>query len=142
MKRMMGLLATACALAACAGAQATGTATLDPLAGTSWVLTELNGQAPVPAPDGPAPTLQFRADEAGGSSGCNSYGGPYTQSGGALRFGPLVSTRRACTSEAANAQEAAYFRALESTTRATTSGGALVLYAGDRPVARFRRAGA
>lgn len=139
MKRMMGLLLLVTALAACvSGGQLTDAA--DTLAGTSWVLTQLDGQPPVPVPDGPAPTLQFRADEAGGSSGCNSFGGPYTQGGGSLRFGPLVSTRRACTSEAANAQEAAYFRALESVTRASTGGGSLVLYAGDRAVARFRAA--
>lgn len=139
MKRMMGMLAAALALGACTGnGQVTDAA--DSLAGTSWVLTQLDGQPPVPVPDGPAPTLRFRADEAGGSGGCNGFGGPYTQSGASLRLGPLVSTRRACTSEAANAQEAAYFRALESVTRASTAGGSLVLYAGDRAVARFRAA--
>jgi heat shock protein HslJ len=138
MKRMMGLL-VAVGLVACVGGGPLTDAAAS-LAGTSWVLAQLDGQAPVPVPDGAAPTLQFRADEAGGSSGCNSFGGPYTQSGGSLRFGPLASTRRACTDEAANAQEAAYFRALEAVTRAGTAGGTLVLYAGDRAVARFRPA--
>jgi heat shock protein HslJ len=133
MRRMTALLALA--LAGCAGGELMGTA--DSLAGTEWVLAQVDGRPAVPGTDG-APTLRFGADEAGGDSGCNFYGGTYTQSGGSLRFGALAATRRACASEPANAQETAFFRALESTTRAATSGGTLVLYAGDRAVARFR----
>lgn len=142
MKRMTGWmtgawLALVLALAACAAPQAAGGDTAASLAGTSWRLTELNGQAPVPGVT--VPTLEFAAGEAraSGNAGCNQYNGPYTQNGPSLRFGPLASTRRACTSEAGNAQETAYLRALESTTRFTLSGGVLVLYAGNQPVARF-----
>lgn len=137
MRRMMGLLALV--LAGCVGAQITGAPeTADALAGTSWVLTELNGQAPVGGGD--VPTLEFGEDQAGGNSGCNFFSGPYSQTGASLRFGPLASTRRACVDPAGNAQEMAYFQALKSTTRATTSGERLVLYAGDRVVARLRAA--
>ena len=137
MKRMMGPVVLVLALAGCAGSplgDALGMA--DDLSGTAWVLAELNGDAAVSAPE--VPTLEFGREDAGGNSGCNFFGGPYDQSGTSLRFGALAATRRACSDAAANAQEAAYFRALESTTRATTSGGRLVLYAGDRVIARFR----
>lgn len=135
MRRMAGLLVLV--LAGCVGSPLLGGP--GDLAGTSWVLMELNGRAPVPTPD--VPTLEFGGDEAGGNSGCNFYSGPYDQDGGALRFGALASTRRACGDSAGNAQETAYFVALDATTRAATSGGTLVLYAGDRMVARFRAAG-
>ena len=109
----------------------------DPLAGTSWRLIELNGQPVV----GTEPlTLSFGTDgQVSGYGGCNQFSGPYTQSGASLRFGPLVSTRRACLEPALNTQETAYFQALESTTRYSIEGGQLLLYSGNDVVARFRR---
>jgi heat shock protein HslJ len=89
----------------------------EPLAGTSWRLVELNGQPLVPG--GEPLTLQFAADEprVSGYGGCNQFSGEYSQNGASLRFGPLLSTRRACLEPALNTQETAYFQALESTTR-------------------------
>lgn len=131
---VVGMMAAACAPTP--GPGAAGSA--EPLAGSSWTLTELNGQPPVSG--GTAPTLLFAADEprVSGNTGCNLYNGPYTQSGDGLRMGPLVSTRRACVDEGANRQEAAFLQALESTTRFSRTADALVLYAADRAVARFR----
>lgn len=134
----------ALALGACMGPRAAGGGgAAEPLAGTAWVLAELNGQPPATAPSDRTPTLAFAADEprASGNGGCNQFSGPYTQNGASLRLGPLVSTRRACVDEAANRQETAYLRALESTTRFVVSGDLLVLYAADQPVVRLRRSG-
>lgn len=113
-----------------------------PLAGTSWQLVELNGQPLVPG--GEPLTLMFAADEArvSGYGGCNQFSGPYTQNGASLRFGPLLSTRRACLEPALNTQETAYFQALESTTRYSIENGQLVLYRGNQVLARFDPAGA
>jgi heat shock protein HslJ len=130
------------ALAACMGPRVAGAGGEgEPLAGTRWTLAELNGQAPVPGLGNATPTLEFAAGEAraSGDGGCNQFSGPYTQDGAALRFGPLVSTRRACADEAANRQETAYLRALESTTRFTATAEMLVLYAGDQAVAQLSR---
>jgi heat shock protein HslJ len=130
------------ALAACMGPRVAGAGGEgEPLAGTRWTLAELNGQAPVPGLGAATPTLEFAAGEAraSGNGGCNQFSGPYTQDGAALRFGPLVSTRRACADEAANRQETAYLRALESTTRFTATAEMLVLYAGDQAVAQLSR---
>jgi len=132
-------LALAVGLMACAPASPPGASGgPESLAGTSWELTELNGRGPVTT--GTTPTLQFATDEprASGNGGCNLFNGPYTQSGDSLRFGALVSTRRACADQAANSQEIAFLRALESTTRFSTGDGMLVLYGGDQVVARFR----
>jgi heat shock protein HslJ len=130
------------ALAACMGPRVAGTGGEgEPLAGTRWTLSQLNGQAPVRGLGDATPTLEFAAGEprASGNGGCNQFSGPYTQDGASLRFGPLVSTRRACADEAANRQETAYLRALESTTRFTATAELLTLYAGDQAVAQLSR---
>jgi heat shock protein HslJ len=137
MRRMVGIGLLLMVAAACAGPLIGEGDAPSSLAGTSWRLAELNGRAPVAGAT--VPTLSFGGDEASGDSGCNQFFGPYALNGATLRLGPLGATRRACVEEAANAQEAAYFRALDSTTRATVSAGVLVLYAGDQPVARFQR---
>jgi heat shock protein HslJ len=138
----LAVLAAGFALAACvAPGTMDGGGAGEPLAGSAWTLTELDGQPPVAGLGGAVPTLAFGADDAraSGNGGCNQFFGPFTQSGAALRFGPLASTRRACADEAANRQEAAFLRVLESTTRFTVSADVLVLSAGDQPIARLRR---
>ena len=62
-----------------------------------------------------------------GETGCNSFRGPYTAADEAITFGALVSTRRACLSEAANTQEQAFLAALAASTRMTLSGDRLTL---------------
>lgn len=135
-------LALVMALGACTPAQVQGGSDAPvPLAGTSWVLTELNGQTPVAG--GSRLTLAFAAGEprVSGNGGCNQFTGPYAQNGASLRMGPLASTRRACLDPAGNAQETAYLQALESTTRFATDGGQLLLYRDTQVVARFQSAG-
>lgn len=134
---MMMLTLAACMGPRVAGAGGEG----EPLAGTRWTLAQLNGQAPVPGLGDATPTLEFAAGEprASGNGGCNQFSGPYTQNGASLRFGPLVSTRRACADEAANRQETAYLRALESTTRFSATAEMLTLYAGNQAVAQLAR---
>lgn len=67
------------------------------LAGTSWLVVELDGQPVSPPLDGWAPqSLEF--DAAGkavsGHAGVNRFGGRYMSRGEDLRFGPLAMTRR------------------------------------------------
>ncbi|WP_420128592.1 META domain-containing protein [Longimicrobium sp.] len=134
-------LGAAFALAACAAPAAGPGGTAEQLAGTTWRLDQLNGQPAVALPGDGAPTLLFAADQprVSGNGGCNQFNGQYTQSGEALRMGPLASTRRACVDEAGNRQETAYLRALESTTRFSATAEQLLLYAGDQVVARLWR---
>jgi heat shock protein HslJ len=78
------------------------------LAGSSWVLASYGPpDAQTPAAGEPA-TLAFGTDgRVTGTTGCNNLTGPYSAAGGKLTIGPLATTRRACLSDAANAQEQA-----------------------------------
>lgn len=103
------------------------------LAGTQWRLASFvtpGGESPVV--DGAAVTLKFGADgHAGGSGGCNSYGGEYREQGENLSFSRIVSTKRACLDERANRQEQRYFAALESASEFKLAGNRLTVYYGD-----------
>jgi heat shock protein HslJ len=80
------------------------------LAGTSWQLLQLG---PNGALSENLPTLAFSTDgKVSGSGGCNTFTGTVTISGKTIKFGALAATKKACSDEV-NAQEAAYFNALE-----------------------------
>lgn len=67
------------------------------LAGTSWVLVEIDGQAATPPPAGWSQlSLEFGREglRATGNAGVNRFGGRYEQYDAELTFGPLALTRR------------------------------------------------
>lgn len=73
------------------------------LAGTSWVVTRIDGRAPLGR-------TVLRADfgvdgRLNGDSGCNHYSGPFIQDGSTVRVGELLSTRRACVDADQQRQE-------------------------------------
>lgn len=94
------------------------------LVGTSWVLTELNGE---PSAEGVDTTLSFREDGAGGRGGCNSYGGSVSFDGeDGIALSEVFSTMMACP-DPQMAQEQAYFRALEDVSSYALDGDTLSL---------------
>jgi heat shock protein HslJ len=101
-------------VAACDSTGSGSNATPEPtsaadLAGTSWTLVSIGDATVV---EGSAPHLAFGVDgNASGSTGCNSFNGPYTFDGAALTFGPLATTRMACE-ENLMGQETAVLEAL------------------------------
>lgn len=102
------------------------------LANTYWVLTEYiaQGSAPVTALGEPPPTLIFSDNGmVSGYTICNEYSGPYSGSGDQVTFGPLVTTRRACTNPEFVAQEQLMMRVLDGTTTVTRSGDTLTISA-------------
>lgn len=103
-------------------------AVYDPLAGTAWTLTAIDGAAPLA--DAPI-TLEFSADgRAAGSDGCNQYSGPYTVMGG-LSFGAnFISTLRACQQDVMD-QASAYLTALVGATGYTLADGVLTISYGE-----------
>ena len=110
-------------------------------ADVEWRLEELEGRPALRDAGGEAPTLRLGSDgRAGGSTGCNTYGGGYTVEGAAIRFGTLVMTRRACVDPALNEQERRFAEALAAADRMQVAGDTLTLYAGTREVARFTAA--
>lgn len=68
------------------------------LAGTSWVLIDLNGSGDFL---GSTPTLEIGPEGTlGGFAGCNTYDGSYAVDGTDIAIGPLRSTKMACVGPA------------------------------------------
>ncbi|HWS99851.1 MAG TPA: META domain-containing protein [Pyrinomonadaceae bacterium] len=103
------------------------------LADTQWRLTSFGATgAESPVIEGTTITLKFGADgRAGGSGGCNSYGGEYRERGDNLSFSRIISTKRACLEQGANQQEQRYFAALESASKFKLSDNRLTIFHGD-----------
>jgi heat shock protein HslJ len=110
-----------------------------PLEGTRWLLTRL-GEVTVPADATAIPDLLLdpAGERLGGSTGCNTMSGGYDYSvaSGALTFGPIATTRKACP--AGVVDETAYTQALQRATQATVTGETLVLSDGESELATFR----
>jgi heat shock protein HslJ len=87
------------------------------LAGTSWVVVAVDGQAPVA---GGEPSLTFSDDRVSGSGGCNRLGGAYRYDGstGQLEFSNLAMTAMGCLDDRRNRVEAAFSKALGGPMRA------------------------
>ena len=85
----------------------------NPLLG-SWIV---ESYAPTPNSQtiplaGTELTAVFRLQKVAGSSGCNTYEGPYTTNGTLAAIGPLASTRKACPDDVMS-QETAFLAALQ-----------------------------
>lgn len=64
---------------------------------SEWVLERLSGSE---QKTGAAPSLTFSDEgKVAGFSGCNRFGGRYSQSGETLTFSKLFSTRKACAKD-------------------------------------------
>jgi heat shock protein HslJ len=108
-------------LVACSGANAS-----PDLTGTSWTLTEINGQRVLADSN---PTLVFEADSAGGHGSCNSFGGDYEAENGKLTFDSIFSTMMYC--EDTMEQETAYLAALQDATGYQVKDGNLLILDAD-----------
>jgi heat shock protein HslJ len=71
-------------------------------------------------------TLTFDVNGAGGSSGCNTYGGAFAYNAGALTFSNIISTLMACE-EPIMTQESTYLAALTTSTTYQVNGSQLVI---------------
>lgn len=93
--------------------------------GTSWQMTHLGQQQPVP---GTVVTIQF--DDSGrvnGTGGCNSYAGPYEVERADISMGPFSTTLMGCPG-AVGVQETAYLAALQVTTNYAVDGDTLTFF--------------
>lgn len=91
-----------------------GTASLDDLMGTQWILHRLNFDQP-PLVDGTI-SADFADGTVSGAGGCNGYSATVTSDEGQLlSVGPIAATAMACD-EGAEAQEADYLAALQGAT--------------------------
>ena len=98
----------------------------------SWRLTEVAGDA---ASAEAVATIDFvDSGNASGTTGCNSFRGPYSVDGDSIEIGPLAATRALCVSDELNAQEAAYLTALGSASTWSLDDDALSLVDDDGTV--------
>ena len=114
-------------LVSCASAPSTQ------LVGTTWVLTNLNGNTQVGEALGGQPvTLGFTSNtEAGGSGGCNGFGAKYEAgSDGTILFSQIISTLMACTQQGVGDVETAYLDALNSADHFEVAGNILTITGG------------
>jgi heat shock protein HslJ len=94
------------------------------LAGTQWVLSTLNGNAPL---EDTQVTLNFDTEgRVAGSDGCNRFFGSCSAQGDALAFQQIAGTLMACPPERM-AQSRAFTRALGSTQTFAMADGNLTL---------------
>jgi heat shock protein HslJ len=96
-----------------------------PLAGKSWTLIELGGEATTQT--APAITLTIAENRASGFAGCNTFGGAFSQAGAKVQFLELAATRKACAEAATMTTEAAYLEALSAAATARSDGAKLLL---------------
>jgi heat shock protein HslJ len=90
------------------------------LAGTSWAVTSIDGYTTGRSTD---LTADFTVDgRVNGDSGCNTYSGPFIQTGATVRIGELLSTRRACVDDDRQRQEARMLRILQGVNRVEREG--------------------
>lgn len=132
MKHLMA--GTFALLLACAG---TGPGETE-LAGTRWVLTELNGEAVTAVGEGNAGYLRFESENQAfaASAGCNGMGGKWHSGGSALGFSEVMSTLMACQ-EPLMTRERQLAEALHSTTTYRFAENRLELRAGQNVLAVF-----
>jgi heat shock protein HslJ len=102
----------------------------------SWVLASLNGK-PIA---GDEISLEFdsAAGRASGSTGVNRWSGGFKFDGQSIKFGPLVTTRRAGPPEAMQL-EREFTQALDSAAEITGDAERLVLSTGDEQELVFKR---
>jgi heat shock protein HslJ len=124
---VLAILAAACSTAAPPSSPGPSAPTDPVLPGTAWRLTILDG---VDVPRDAGMTLAFGADQASGSGGCNTFGGPYTVDGLDLRFGDIASTLIGCEPPVGD-REVAFHAALADTVSWTVVEGQLVLVDAD-----------
>lgn len=93
--------------------------TNDPLASRDWVALSILGK-PVIKPGGV--TMSFGEGRVSGRGGCNRYSGTADYANGAIKVGPLISTKMACMEDGIMQQESAYLNALQGATRYTIGG--------------------
>ncbi len=101
------------------------------LAGTSWTVAQVQGRPTLP---GHRPTMKFADGRIAGTTGCNSYGAGYTQSGDSVSLSQAAMTAMACAGDAVMAQEQAFTTALPTITSVRSAGTGLELLDGGAAV--------
>ncbi|GMQ86088.1 MAG: hypothetical protein BMS9Abin07_1660 [Acidimicrobiia bacterium] len=129
----LGVATMAVLLAACGGG-----ATASSLENSAWALTGVEDRQ---VPPEIVATAIFTADgQVGGTTGCNSFSGPYETDGSSISIGPLRQTLAGCVDPDAQVIEGTYLIVLETVDSYTIDNDTLVLTDDDSGIsARFDR---
>ena len=119
-----GLILTAILLLSACG----GGSLSDPLNGTAWTLTAING---TPVLANSSVTAEFTGGKIGGSSGCNSYGGAYKASGKKITTDSIAMTLMACMDAGVMEQESAFLEVLQNAQTFEITEGQLLIFSSD-----------
>lgn len=96
------------------------------LEGPLWLLTQINGQQPVP---GSVVYAIFQDGQVSGSGGCNNYHASYQSDDQNLTISPLAMTRKACAEPAGvMEQEATFGQLMSSAATYSTANGMLTIF--------------
>ena len=106
----------------------------DALDGTAWQLVTMGDELPLPES---TLTIAFEDGQAGGSAGCNSYGGTYTIEDNEFGLTDIASTLMACLDSGVMEQEQAYLVFLGEVTSYNISADVLYLSRPDGSSLRF-----
>jgi putative lipoprotein len=132
--RLSLALAVIVVAAACRSAPSRPSAAPPEIAGTAWTVRDIEGR---PTLADAEPRIEFTADAAAGSTGCNSFRAAADRRDGLLRFGATAVTRRACA-PAIMEQETRFLSALAAVGSYRRSGSTLILEAsGGRALLRL-----
>jgi heat shock protein HslJ len=108
--------------------------------GTDWQLTHVGDTPAQPREQAGRPWIRLDPSDkrrVTGNTGVNLLSGTYELSGGAIKFGPMITTKRAGASELMQ-QESRFLKALESAVTAHLEGNKMELRdAAGATVARF-----
>jgi heat shock protein HslJ len=118
--------------------QAVANETTNDLAHTKWFLESISSRTRLtPAKD---VFVQFdpQKGNAGGNSGCNSFGGSYTTRGNTITITEVISTMRACIEDRKMEVERQLYDGLKKANRYTVSRGKLSLYQNSKLLLTFR----
>jgi heat shock protein HslJ len=102
-----------------------------------WMLRSIGGRPVDLAED--APFLNFDASKqsAGGSSGCNVFGGNFEVKGATIKFSQMISTMRACEFEDRMTSERGFLDGLQRATHYEIAGRKLILSNGGEVLLEF-----
>jgi heat shock protein HslJ len=98
------------------------------LDGTSWAVTEINGE---PLLDNTNVTMVFDGSDVGGNASCNSYFATYAVNGNKLTFDAVGMTEMYCMEEGVMDQETLFLHSLPETNTFAIDGNQMVITLND-----------
>ena len=135
MKHWAVLVAGILFLSACASGGDKAGRPANPLEGSEWQLTGIDGE---PLAEGVNASLQFAsATSVNGNSGCNSFVGAVSVGERRIVFGQLASTRMACRDDAMTLEQRVLDILAEAAAYRIDQGNLLLLGGSGRRLATF-----